>query len=81
MNIYLISQHVTQHYDRYDSGVVVAESAYDAREIYPDPDYRHDHVDEGWVAPAQRHRINVRLLGKADGSLKRGAVLGSYNAS
>lgn len=53
MNLYLISQKVNNHYDTYDSAVIVAECEDQARHIHPDGskfwgDPKCSDVNEGW---------------------------------
>ena len=49
MNIYLLTQNETKGYDTYDSMVVVAESAEDAKKIHP----LNVHLDEN---PWEEHK-------------------------
>ena len=81
MNLYLISQSVNNDYDTYDSAVVCAETAEDARLIRPDYDLepRSEHeIDTCWASPGN---VDVKLIGTADSSIpKNYIVCASFSA-
>ena len=70
MNIYLVSRkpEVVDR-DQYDSLVVIAETIKEARSIYPD-----NHFTEYWYG------LSVKLIGTAKKGIKKGIILGSFNA-
>lgn len=76
MKLYLISQEVNNGYDTYDSFVVCASDEEDARIIYPLDDHSIGYGN--WVSSPDD--INVKFIGEAAPEIKRGVVLGSYNA-
>ncbi|MFL2019644.1 hypothetical protein ACEN3U_04895 [Weissella hellenica] len=69
MNLYKISQDVNDDWDTFDSAVVVAESAEEAKKIIPDhhggyrenPDYEISIYD--WAKPED---VKVEFIGLAD---------------
>jgi hypothetical protein len=78
MNIYLLQQKVNTGYDTYDSCVVAAESADDARTIQPrELHFEPDDSFSEWASP---EHVTVTFLGRADWSLKRGVICASFNA-
>jgi hypothetical protein len=78
MNLYLLSQKVNTGYDTYDSCVVAAESAEDARVIQPrEIEFEQDEDFSFWVSP---EHVTVTFLGRAAESIKRGAICSSFNA-
>jgi hypothetical protein len=96
MNIYLMSQVLNDDYDTYDSVVVAAKSAEDARTIHPNPWVTHiknnewmgTYVNGGeyeknsseWVVFNDISEIKVKVIGKANASLERGVINSSFNA-
>ncbi len=72
MGLYLLTQTANRGYDTYDSCVVVAASAEDARAIRPaDTEYT-------WCA---REHVTVERIGDARDGLKSGDVVcASFNA-
>ncbi len=79
MKLWLISQEECTDYDSYDSAVVCAEDAVEARTIHPDG---HGPVaDLRWYDWATKHEnVKVRYLGEADPSVEPGVVCASFNA-
>ncbi len=71
MNLYLLSQNVNDGYDTYDSCVVAAESADEARTITPSS------FGYGWCSP---NEVVVKFIGNATEGVKAGIVLASFNA-
>ena len=76
MNLYLITQTVNNGYDTYDAFVVCAESEDDAKTIKGLNEKENPY--EVWVWSIDD--IEVKYLGKADDSIKKGEILGSFNA-
>lgn len=78
MNLYLLNQNINTGYDTYDSCVVAAESAEDARVIQPrEIEFEPDESFDYWVSPEY---VTVTFLGKAAESIKRGVICASFNA-
>lgn len=88
MNLYKISQDVNDNWDTFDSAVVVAESAEEAKKIIPDhhggyrenPDYEISIYD--WAKPKD---VKVEFIGLVDKTYLdsldgRTTVVASYNA-
>lgn len=91
MHLYLISQSVNADYDTFDSAVVAAESAEEARKIHPSVgwDYEnHGPVSEWWNSKPSRlncwanrlEEVTVDYLGYSDHITEAGVILASYNA-
>lgn len=80
LSLYRISQGYKGGYDKYDSAVVVAKSAEDARTIHPSGfDYTNDSWE--WTRDWTEHEhVSVDYLGVADESLERGVICASFNA-
>ena len=80
MNLYLISQTDNTGYDTYDSAVVCASSAEEARFIHParwmTGAWWEEEEDDCWAKP---HRVSVLLIGKAHDA-KPGVICASFNA-
>jgi len=89
MNIYLISQSVNNDYDTFDSAVVVAKSAVEARNINPQRSWGdHERLFVNWddigrwtswcYKPSQ---VQVEYIGRASVKTKKpGVILASFNA-
>lgn len=88
MNLYKISQDVNDDWDTFDSAVVVAESAEEAKKIIPahhggyreNPDYEISIYD--WAKPED---VKVEFIGLADKAYLdsldgRTTIVASYNA-
>lgn len=94
MKIFHIYQSVNNDYDTYDSAVVVAETAEDAKKIHPNGDYVWNgskwmqHFDDGrvferntssWCTPEDVMAFEIGEL--TDGDYSAGSVIcGSFNA-
>lgn len=76
MNIYVITQTEIRGYDTYDSAVVVAKSARDARRINPDGKW-NDRFSAWCKVPKS---VETELVGKALKRMKRGIICSSFNA-
>ena len=83
MNLYLISQTENEGYDTYDSAVVYAETAEQARMIHPDGKKEWD----GTVRPntwsntwCDDKHVKVELIGKAASVSLCAVVCASFNA-
>ena len=74
MKLYLISQDINNDYDTYDSAVVAAKSIKDAQNISPSGDFKYSN----WVKSHEKEKVKVKYLGET--KLKRGLILGSFNA-
>jgi hypothetical protein len=81
--LYLIYQTENLGYDTYDSGVVIAESEEEARNMNPDSgaetlqadwDYRFS----AWCSSPDK--VSVRYLGEAKEGSKKGSICSSFNA-
>lgn len=79
MKLWLISQSVNNGYDTYDSAVVAAETADEARHIHPNGEawpkskYFYD-----WAQTPDQ--VEVRLIGEASPGTVTGLILASFNA-
>jgi len=87
MNLYKIWQDVNNHFDTWDSAVVAAESAIEARKINPRRSapidwYKADLSSDGWKYDgwAPLSDIKVKFLGKASKKIKKGIIVRSFNA-
>jgi ketol-acid reductoisomerase len=90
MNIYLISQTANNNYDTFDSVVVVAKTAQDARNINPESSWGS--TNSIWMDWEKAGRpgigtwakrpdeVTVELVGKALETMKEGVVCASFNA-
>ena len=82
LNLYRISKSYKCD-DKYDSAVVAAMNANDARIIHPsgfdwtDGDINAWEWTQKWTMP---EKVSVEYLGAADESLERGVICASYNA-
>lgn len=84
MNLYIISQHINNDYDTYDSAIVCAENEGDARRMDPggkngEPALFGFRLSQEWVDNLAD--VHVRLIGIAAEDVPIGVVLASYNAS
>ena len=87
MYVYLLTRQEGDDggYDSFDSCVVVANSAKDARKIHPESiwspndvtENTSDPFDDTWPSP---NAIDVECIGVADKKMKRGVVCASFNA-
>lgn len=84
MNIYLVSQDYNNGYDTYDSMVVVATTAEDAKKMHPSKnetwlDEESSYFDT-WVPPEKvQECVKVEKIGFAD-NCKQEVILASFNA-
>jgi len=80
--LYLLTQDRNIGYDTYDSAIVCAESEDEAKMIHP-CDYKNnwngerDSIFDSWCAAKD---VDVKLIGLAAPSIKKGVVLSSFNA-
>ena len=71
-NLYLISQEENNGWDTFDSAVVCAKSAAEAKQIVPGYGF------DSWASP---QFVTVEYLGKAKSKIKLGSVIcASFNA-
>ena len=75
MKLYLITQEINNDYDTYDSFVVVAEDEESAKTVHP---LDTDKSFGSWVKDVKD--IQVEYLGEAKEGIKKGEILGSFNA-
>ena len=80
MYIYLISQTANTGYDTYDSAVVCAENADEARKIHPSKYYSLDNTEDWSLDWSLPQYVKVKLLGTAEKTMERGIVCASFNA-
>ena len=82
MKLYLISQDSESGYDTFDSAVVCAENAADAKTIHPinswGPRDNNGWGDNTWCKSPEQ--VRAIYIGKAAADLPRGVVLASFNA-
>jgi hypothetical protein len=81
MNLFKIWQTVNQTYDTYDSAIVCAETAEEARWIYPG-EYveKWDGKDDGRGCWCNVEDVQEEIIGDARDEIKKGVVLASFNA-
>tara|TARA_B110000914_G_scaffold212304_1_gene213138 strand:+ start:69 stop:317 length:249 start_codon:yes stop_codon:yes gene_type:complete len=81
MNLYKISQAENTNYDTYDTLIVIAKNANDARSIHPYRDgWRPGSATAASWASSSAY-VNVTLIGKALNTLEEGSVVcASFNA-
>ena len=77
MKLFHISQNENHEYDTYDSAVVCAQDADDARTISPDSG-RWDGSFGAWCSSPDK--VEVKYLGEAAEGIERGVVCASFNA-
>lgn len=77
MNLYKISQNVSQGYDKYDSAVVAAESEEQARNTHPTGTWDNERRYSEWAEPSQ---VTVELIGVATTGVEAGVIVASFNA-
>lgn len=84
MNLYKISQTINQNWDTFDSAVVIAKSADEARKIIPsfDGDIGENGDYECWSRP---ENVKVELIGVVDAEYlahmqDKVNVISSFNA-
>ena len=87
MNIYLISQTINRGWDIYDSAVVVAESADDAKKIHPagieggDIETPIAAQNGSWYDWCAQKDVKVKEIGVIFEGMERGVVCASFNAA
>ena len=82
MYLYLIKQNVNNEYDTYDSAVVIASSAEEAKTIHPNGQRwegdKWDDYDWGdWTSP---DNVTVVLIGQASSGKIGDVIISSFNA-
>ena len=79
MHLWKISQITNNDYDEYDSAIVAAEFAWQAKSIRPDGDECKEEMTtyDSWVG---RKDVIITLIGIACPGTKRGVILASFNA-
>ncbi len=77
MNIYKISQGTVVGLDTYDTAVVVAKSAADARKIHPESGAWDGEENVTWAAARD---VQAEYVGKAKRGLQRSVVCSSFHA-
>lgn len=95
MNLYLVTQNAVRGYDTYDSMVVAAEDAEQARRTFPRTycewneergSFGTYHMDGSWddyhggAWPTTLDKIKVELIGKAAPGVEPGVIVSSFNA-
>jgi hypothetical protein len=81
LNLYFIQTRCDSGYETYDSAVVVAESAKQARKIHPDGgslDITKDGARHSWVGNPDL--VIATFIGKAKRGTKVGVICASFNA-
>lgn len=82
MNLYLITQDVVNGYDTYDSAVVAAKTAEEAKRIHPDgktiPFAEGEYNWGSWASKPED--ATAELIGKAKLGTKKGVICASFNA-
>lgn len=81
MKIYLLTQDENSGYDTYDSCVVVAESAQDAKTITPSGNTFKENTNgyyNDWADTFDG--IEVEEIGEANDRQRRGVICASFNA-
>lgn len=80
MKLFRISQSVNKYYDTYDSAVVAAESAEDAKTIHPAGSYismDNYYLLASWTTI---DNVSAEYIGKAAPGVERGPIVSSFNA-
>lgn len=80
MKIYLISVVSDYEWDFYDSAVVCAESEEKARLIHPGRRARWSGKNDNDFNWARSNDVDVKLIGVAENSIKKGVICASFNA-
>jgi len=76
MKLWRISQDENQNYDTYDSAIVAAETADEARAICPGGEW--DETWSGWCSSPDE--VDVEVIGEAAPGVSAGVILASFNA-
>lgn len=78
LNLYKIDKPGNIEYDQYDSAIVAASSALEAKHIHPNGMCSNwDTYTDSWCEPDD---VEVFFIGKAKQGIKKGVVLASFNA-
>lgn len=81
MKIYKIYQNVNNDWDTYDSAIVVAETEEEAKSIHPRGDNEITTNGKDPYSPwCKLDDVKVEYLGIAKDELKKGVIIGSFNA-
>ena len=81
MNLYLIYQSENDGWDTYDSAVVAAKTAQDAKETYPSEDFELELKDwPGSCWCSHPVKVTVVFIGKAAAGTEAGVICASFNA-
>ena len=87
--LWRISQQTNSNYDTFDSAVVSADTAEDARKVHPGGDLYQQHQGVNWWEKKETYsswcnaldQVEVELLGEATANLNPGTVIcASFNA-
>lgn len=78
MKLYKISQTVNDNYDTYDSAVVCADNADEAKKMHPSGnDDRSRYYMQDWC---EIKDVEIKYIGEAGADIKRGVIVASFNA-
>lgn len=86
LNLYLVSQHVNDDYDTWDSFVVATTTPYKAKHTWPFEGsddhtyYSRQSLSEKLEAWAKPEYCRVELIGTAKPGTKEGVICASFNA-
>lgn len=89
MKLYKISQNERNGYDTFDSAIVAAASEDEARNIHPEEkwleEYDYTNKTIGWTDTygtwaTDPKNVEVEYIGEAAPHVKRGVIVGSFNA-
>ena len=82
MKLFLISQKQSNHYDTFDSAVVAALTAEDAKAIHPDGcgEPPSDWNNDGWWDWAMPEHVHAEHIGRALKGTQAGVICASFNA-
>lgn len=80
MKLWLISQNETRGSDTFDSAVVAAETAEDAKQIHPmgDDSWNSSYRLSLWCSSPEK--VSVEFIGEAATGIGKGVILSSFNA-
>lgn len=81
MNLYKISQNINEGYDTFDSAVVAAPSAEEAKQIHPvtfwDEGANFYSTDGLWANSPDE--VHCELIGRATAGIKKGVIVASFS--
>ena len=95
MKLFLISQNVNTAYDTYSDAVVCAENEEEAKKIHPNGDYDYkehsrpnpyaregefEKADEDYGTWSKKEYVQVKYIGEADITMKKGVICASFHA-